>query len=443
MKNRSMIFMAILPVLACFAFLPGARAICNEGCGSNFNTFEGENALINDTTGFANTAFGWYALFSNTEGNYNSAVGAGALDLNTTASDNTANGVAALLLNTTGQDNTAVGTATLVFNDSGNNEVAVGSFALYNNLTGDDNTAVGFEALEFNQTAVTNVAVGTFAAQNNDSSGTGAADFNVAVGGFALQANVDGTRNTAVGAGAMESPDGGSDNTAVGELAGNGLGAGSGNICLGKSAGSTPPGAAGDWNNTILIGITGDDNANNPDGRAYLGNVRGVLVGDLDGIPVLVDSSGQLGTTNSSRRFKEDIKPMDQTSETILALKPVTFQYKGGDTKKARKTPQFGLIAEDVEQVNRDLVVYDKDGRVLSVRYDAVNVMLLNEFLKEHKKVEEQQASIAELKSTVAQQQKGMEVLTAQLKEQAAQIQQVSAQLEMSKPAAKVVVNKP
>ena len=131
---------------------------------------------------------------------------------------------------------------------------------------------------------------------------------------------------------------------------------------------------------------------------------------------------------------------MDQASEAILKLKPVTFHYKNEDKNDA--TPQFGLIAEDVEQVNRDLVVYGKDGKILSVRYDAVNVMLLNEFLKEHKKVEEQQASIADLKSTVALQQKEMQVLTAQLKEQAAQIQKVSAQLEASKPAPKVVANK-
>ena len=134
---------------------------------------------------------------------------------------------------------------------------------------------------------------------------------------------------------------------------------------------------------------------------------------------------------------------MDQTSEAILGLKPVTFHYKERDTKKAQETPQYGLITEDVAAVNPDLIVRDKDGEIYSVRYDAVNVMLLNEFLKEHKKVEEQQASIADLKSTVALQRKEMQVLAAQLKEQAAQIQKVSAQLEMSKPTARVVVNKP
>src|SRR5438876_2866316 len=139
----------------------------------------------------------------------------------------------------------------------------------------------------------------------------------------------------------------------------------------------------------------------------------------------------------SSRRFKKEIKPMDQTSEAILGLKPVTFQYKSD----SRATPQFGLIAEEVAKVNPDLVVRDDDGEIYTVRYEAVNAMLLNEFLKEHRKVERQEATIAELKSMVAQQQKGMEVLTATVKEQAAQIQKVSAQLEVNRSAPQIVDN--
>jgi uncharacterized coiled-coil protein SlyX len=172
-------------------------------------------------------------------------------------------------------------------------------------------------------------------------------------------------------------------------------------------------------------------------------------VGNVDGIPVIVDSDGQLGTSNSSARFKKDIKPMDhKVSEAILALNPVTFHYKKPDTKKAENTPQFGLIAEEVAEVNPDLVVCDANGEPLTVRYDAVNLMLLNEFLKEHKKVEEQQTNITNLNSKVAdqaaiiaQQQKGMEALTAQLKEQATQIQKVSAQLELRAPARQTVLN--
>jgi hypothetical protein len=315
----------------------------------------------------------------------------------------------------------------LVLNTN-NNNTAVGAVALLLNTTGSDNTAVGLKALEFNTSHFTNVAVGVFAAQNSD------ANFNTAVGGFALQANTGGSENTAVGAGAMESADGGSNNTAVGFLAGVDI-TGSGNTFIGSNSGTTPP-AAGDYNNTILLGILGDDDANNPDGRTYIGNIRDVATGNADAVAVLIDSDGQLGTINSSRRFKKDIKPMDQTSEAILALKPVTFHYKNGDTKKAQKTPQYGLIAEDVAAVNPDLIVRDKDGEIYSVRYDAVNAMLLNEFLKEHKKVEEQQASISQLKSE-------MQTMVTQLKEQAAQIQKVSAQLEVNKPAPQVVVNKP
>jgi uncharacterized coiled-coil protein SlyX len=159
------------------------------------------------------------------------------------------------------------------------------------------------------------------------------------------------------------------------------------------------------------------------------------------GVGVIINSSGQLGTVQSSARFKQDIKPMDKASEAILQLKPVTFRYK--EELDPDKIPQFGLVAEQVEKVNPDLVVRDEDGKVTTVRYEAVNAMLLNEFLKERNKVEAQQAAISELNSTVAQQRKGMEVLRAQLKEQAAQIQKVSARIQMSKPAPQVAADTP
>jgi uncharacterized coiled-coil protein SlyX len=155
-------------------------------------------------------------------------------------------------------------------------------------------------------------------------------------------------------------------------------------------------------------------------------------------VAVMIDSNNVLGTTPSSRRYKRDIKPMDRASEVILALKPVTFKYK----RDLKGTPCFGLIAEDVAEVDSHLVVHSKTG-VETVRYEQINAMLLNEFIKEHKKVEQQQASISELKSTVAQQQKGIDVLTAQLREQADQIQKVSVELEATKPAPQVAVNKP
>jgi len=180
------------------------------------------------------------------------------------------------------------------------------------------------------------------------------------------------------------------------------------------------------------------------DNTCFIGNIRDIQTQNADGIAVVVDSAGQLGTVSSSRRFKKQIKPMDKASEAILALKPVTFHYKSDKTG----TAQFGLIAEEVAEINPDLVMRDKKGEIYTVRYDAVNAMLLNEFLKEHRKVEEQEASITQLKSTVArqeatiaQQQSGMDAVTARLNEQAAQIQKVSAQLQASKSAPQVVNN--
>jgi hypothetical protein len=148
----------------------------------------------------------------------------------------------------------------------------------------------------------------------------------------------------------------------------------------------------------------------------------------------VVDGNGQLGTATSSVRFKKNIEPMENASEAILALKPVSFQYKSD----SEGTPQFGLIAEEVAKVNPDLVVRDRKGEIYSVRYEAVNAMLLNEFLKEHRKVHEQEATIAELKSAMAQQ---MEAVTARLKDHDAQIQKVSVQIELNKPAPQTVLN--
>lgn len=155
---------------------------------------------------------------------------------------------------------------------------------------------------------------------------------------------------------------------------------------------------------------------------------------------MLIDSDGQLGTLSSSRRFKKDIRPIDGASEAILPLNPVTFHYKNDK----EDLTQFGLIAEEVAKVNAGLVVRDQNGEIYSVRYDQVHAMLLNEFLKEHRRVEEQQATIAELKSTLASQKKDFEVTAAQqqkeiqdlavtAKEEASQIQKVTAQLEISR----------
>jgi len=180
--------------------------------------------------------------------------------------------------------------------------------------------------------------------------------------------------------------------------------------------------------NTIHIG---DNLPTDPGSSAcFIGGINGQTT--TSGTAVFINSSGKLGTITSSARFKKDINPMDRASEALFSLKPVTFRYK--KEIDPASIPQFGLVAEEVEKVNPDLVVRDKEGNPYSVRYEAVNAMLLNEFLKEHRKNKEQQATIAQLKS-------GMETLTATVKEQAAQIQKVSAQLEASKPAPQVVNN--
>jgi trimeric autotransporter adhesin len=170
--------------------------------------------------------------------------------------------------------------------------------------------------------------------------------------------------------------------------------------------------------------------------RTFVAGIFGTVVA---GATVVVDSNGQLGVVGSSQRFKDEIKPMDTASEAILALRPVTFRYK--HELDPNGIPQFGLVAEEVEKVNRDLVARDAQGKVYTVRYEAVNAMLLNEFLKEHRTVEELKATIGKQEATITQLQAGIEALTASLKKQESQIQKVSAQLEMSKPAPRTVDN--
>jgi hypothetical protein len=332
-----------------------------------------------------NTAEGQNALLSLTTGGFNTAVGFLSLRSDTTGQFNTAIGAGTLFANT-GDENTASGAGALLNNTIGFDNTAVGAFALSSNTTGVVNTANGINALFSNTTGSNNTAYGEEALENSNN------DLNTAVGSSALRSNTTGRGNTA----------------------------------LGSAAGINVTTA----NNVICIGINGENVSNS----CFIGNIHGVQTANADAIPVLIDSDGQLGTLSSSRRFKKEIKPMDQASEAILALKPVTFHYKND----AKNTPCFGLIAEEVAEVNPDLIVRDKNGEVLSVRYDQINAMLLNEFLKEHRKVQEQEATITQLKkdfrATVAQ-------LTTRLDEQASKIQKVSAQLETSKPAPQVVNN--
>ncbi|MGC1322728.1 MAG: tail fiber domain-containing protein [Candidatus Udaeobacter sp.] len=351
-----------------------------------------------------NTAEGQNALFALTTGGFNTAVGYLSLRVNGTGNFNTAVGAGALLANTA-SENTAIGTTALFSNTSGHGNTASGFQALFSNTYGSDNTAIGVGALFGNTSGANNTAIGS-----------------------------DTLSNSAVGSG----------NTAIGEGALNFLTTGGGNTALGAFSGLGIQTA----NNVICIGAAGADVS----GTCFIGNIRGVTPQNPDAIPMLIDSAGQLGTMNSSRRYKTDIQPMDKASESILALKPVRFRYK----IHKNTTPQFGLIAEDVAEVNPNLVVYDADGKPYTVRYDAVNAMLLNEFLKEHKKIEEQQANIAELKSIVAQQRKDFQAATTQqqkgfeskiahqqkqIERLTAGLQKVSAQIEASKPAPQVVNN--
>jgi Chaperone of endosialidase len=318
-----------------------------------------------------NTAEGQNALSGLTTGIGNTAVGWFSLFSDTDGSFNTALGAGTLLFNVgnqasgEGTQNTAIGTAALLNNTTGASNTATSTTALLNNTTGNDNVATGVRALFSNTTGSSNIAIGSSALPNNTSG-----NFNIAVGS---------------GAG----------------------------------------GAITDAFNCIAIGHSGA----NVNQSCFIGNIRNAVVAP-DAMAVLIDSAGKLGTTDgSSRRFKTQIKPMDQASESILALKPVTFHYKSDSTG----TPQFGLIAEEVAAVNPDLVVRDEKGEIYSVRYDAVNAMLLNEFLKEHRKNEQQEATIAELKADMA-------TLVATVKEQTAQMQKVSAQVEMRKSEAQMLV---
>jgi hypothetical protein len=368
------------------------------------NTAIGSNALLNNTSGNGNTATGFQALLSNTTGFGNTANGGAALIFNTTGISNTASGSAALFFNTTGGLNTASGVEALFSNTTGALNTASGVKALRSNSTGNANTASGFQALFSNTTGISNTASGNNALFSNT---TG--KINTATGVNALFFNTTGDKNTAIGVDALLGSTG-NNNIALGYQAGLNLTTGSANIDIGNL------GVAGD-SRSIRIGTTGTHT------ETFIAGISGATV--PTGVAVIVDRDGHLGTTTSSARFKEAIKPMDKASEAILALKPVTFRYK--HELDPDGIPQFGLVAEDVVKVNPDLVARDEQGKPYTVRYEAVNAMLLNEFLKEHRKVEKQEATIARL-------EKQIDALTAGL-------QKVTAQLELSKSATQTVLN--
>ena len=356
--------------LVCFGFLPTMQAVSPtpDGGYPGGNTAEGGSG----------------ALFSLTTGTNNTAVGSSALFSLTTGIQNTAVGAQALK-NNTANDNTAEGFQALVNNTTGFGNTATGWRALFQNTTGFHNTADGFSALLRN-------TVG---------------NHNTANGDEALGSNTTGNFNTTDGAHSLENNTTGSGNTALGFGAGDNVTTANNVICIGS-------------------GVEGANVSNS----CYIGSVFGQT--SSVGTAVFINSSGKLGTITSSRRFKEEIKPMAQASEALFALKPVIFRYK--KEIEPEKIPQFGLVAEDVEAVNPDLVVRDADGKAYTVRYEAVNAMLLNEFLKEHRQVQEQKATIAQLKQDFAEQRKQIETLTAGL-------QKVSVQLKVNKTAQQIVLN--
>src|SRR5215472_17929001 len=354
-----------------------------DGGYPNNNTAEGQQALFSLTTGSSNTALGFRALFRNEAGAFNTAVGSQALANTTTGGGaNTGIGIQALFFNTTGDDNVAVGGGALRESTTASFNTAVGEAALLSDQTGNENTATGKDALRSNTVGSGNTANGI----------------------RALNFNKTGERNTAIGFHSLNNNTTGSFNVALGAGAGSGVITADDVICIGR-------------------GVDGADVS----GSCFIGNIRGVQTQNANALPVVIDGAGQLGTVASSERFKKDIAIMGQASEGILSLRPVTFHYKAD----GENTPQFGLIAEEVAKVNPALVLPDKEGKPYTVRYDAVNAMLLNEFLKEHSKVEK-------LEATVVKQHKDFEAALADLK---GQIQKVSAQLELNKPAPQTVVN--
>jgi hypothetical protein len=442
-KENTMKYNLLIVFIICAAIAFTSDALaqsCRDGCDVT-NVFQGDNTL-GSATGSDNSAFGYDALFDCLAGYSNTAVGALSLLSVTTGVENTAVGVDAGSNIIVNNDNTAIGVNALGAG-AGNDNTTIGAYSLYEN-SGQGNTATGFEAL-YHNTGNDNTAVGQAAGFSN-TSGVG----NVVLGGVALYSNLSGSFNTAVGEAAMyynnsntntaigwsainknvngssntgvgyralynntgSSTGSGSNNTALGSNALYSNTTGGNNIAIGLSAGTLlttgsnnidigNDGAAREAN-TIRIGTVGTQTA------TFIAGIRGVPVSG--GLPVAVNASGQLGVRASSARFKEAIKPMGKASEAILALQPVSFRYKKALDPKG--TPEFGLVAEDVAKVAPELVVVDDHNKPFTVRYDEVNAMLLNEFLKEHRKMEDQNGRLENQARKINEQ----EVVITQLK---------------------------
>lgn len=325
------------------------------------NTATGKSALGANTTGNYNTASGGYALEKNSAGSHNTATGFFSLNSNTTGDDNTADGYTALNFNTTGGSNAATGAHALQANTSGHSNSALGAYALAANTTGTENTASGMKALFTNKTGAQNTAAGFYALYLST-----------------------GSHNTGIGVRALNYLTTGEDNIALGHEAGYNITTGSGNIEIGS------PGDKADAQ-TIRIGTQDKQK------QAFVAGIFGATA--TGGVPVVVTAAGQLGTVTSSAKFKRDIRDMGDVSRTLMALRPVTFAYKPEIDPAG--TAQFGLVAEEVAKVAPELVVRDANQRPYTVRYDAVNAMLLDQVQRQQRTIEAQQKLLEQLSARV------------------------------------------
>ncbi|HXW71224.1 MAG TPA: tail fiber domain-containing protein [Methylocella sp.] len=345
-----------------------------------FNTAIGGTALLFNTTGSLNTATGLGALYSNTTGSDNTANGGGALYSNTTGNDNTATGVSALRANTTGPGNTADGYQALYTNTTGPRNTAAGYQALYSSTNGSDNTATGYQALYSNTFGGLNTAAGV-GALYSDTTGSG----NMAAGYQALYENTTGGQNIAIGTEALFNNTTGDFNIVLGTVAGANIVAGIHNIEIGTS---------GPADESFIMRI-GDPNTQ---ASTFIAGIRGVTTGNSNAVAVYIDSNGQLGTINSSARFKEDIQDMGTYSRGLYNLRPVTYHYKE-PAGNENKPLEFGLIAEEVAQIYPDLVVYGRDGQLETVQYHKLTPMLLNEVQRQHREIADLRSALAALRA--------------------------------------------
>lgn len=362
--------------------LQSASVPPNPNAPDSYNdTAVGFNALNSNIIGTNNTAIGTNALATNTIGYGNTATGSFALHLNTTGVDNTAAGISAMEWNTSGVENTASGFLALQLNTTGNNNTALGAYALWNSSTASENTAAGHGALVTNTTGSYNTASGSAALSGNVSG-----SYNVAAGFESMASNTTGSDNTAIGLNALGTNQGGSNNIAIGANAGYYIRGSRYNIDIGNTGNQQDVGL-------IRIGTSGQQSA------AYIAGISGAHV---TGSAVYVTSTGQLGVLASSERYKTGIAPMGASTEKLDQLRPVTFRLK----TDAKRTVQYGLIAEEVAKVYPELVIRDGADKIQGVRYEELAPMLLNEAQQQRKEIDQLKQQLAQLQAMVKLQTK-------------------------------------